>query len=135
MGTEVYHHLKGIIRKKYGANGVNVGDEGGFAPNIADTKEGLDLLVDAIAAAGYTGKVKLGMDVAASEFWCKETKSYNPYYKVPGHEDTKLTGLQMCDLYEELVANYPIVSIEDPFDQDDWESYVILNERMGKNVS
>merc|ERR1719248_448754 len=69
MGSEVYHNLKSVIKGKYGQDACNVGDEGGFAPNILENKEGLDLLVQAIEAAGYTGKVKIGMDVAASEFW------------------------------------------------------------------
>ncbi|KAL3694648.1 hypothetical protein R1sor_008299 [Riccia sorocarpa] len=74
MGCEVYHSLKGIIKKKYGQDACNVGDEGGFAPNIQDNREGLILLVDAIEKAGYTGKVKIGMDVAASEFLTKDGK-------------------------------------------------------------
>merc|ERR1712149_44497 len=69
MGAEVYHNLKSVIKNKYGQDACNVGDEGGFAPNILDNKEGLDLVVEAIEKAGYTGKVKIGMDVAASEFW------------------------------------------------------------------
>ena len=68
MGSEVYHNLKSVIKKKYGQDATNIGDEGGFAPAIADAKEGLDLLISAIEKAGYTGKVKIGMDVAASEF-------------------------------------------------------------------
>merc|ERR1712198_291920 len=69
MGTEVYHHLKAVIKKKYGQDATNVGDEGGFAPNIQDNREGLELLKEAIAKAGYTDKVEIGMDVAASEFY------------------------------------------------------------------
>ena len=71
MGCEVYSALKSIIKKKYGQDATNVGDEGGFAPNIQDNREGLDLLVSAIESAGCTGKVKLGMDVASSEFYTK----------------------------------------------------------------
>merc|ERR1711923_669777 len=73
IGTEVYHNLKAVIKKKYGQDACNVGDEGGFAPNILDNMEGLELIVQAIEKAGYTGKVQIGMDVAASEF-CKEKK-------------------------------------------------------------
>lgn len=69
MGTEVYHHLKNIIKAKFGLDSTAVGDEGGFAPNILNNKEGLTLIIDAIAKAGYTGKVEIGMDVAASEFY------------------------------------------------------------------
>ena len=74
MGSEVYHNLKSVIKKKYGQDACNVGDEGGFAPNILENKEGLDLVVEAIEKAGYTGKVKIGMDVAASEFWLESDK-------------------------------------------------------------
>merc|ERR1712156_805551 len=73
IGTEVYHNLKAVIKKKYGQDACNVGDGGGFAPNILDNMEGLELIVQAIEKAGYTGKVQIGMDVAASEF-CKEKK-------------------------------------------------------------
>lgn len=73
MGSEVYHTLKSVIKKKYGQDATNVGDEGGFAPNIQDNKEGLELLKEAIAQAGYTDKIKIAMDVAAAEFY-KEGK-------------------------------------------------------------
>lgn len=69
MGSEVYHHLSKVIKEKYGQDATSVGDEGGFAPNIQNNKEGLNLLNDAIAKAGYTGKVEIGMDIAASEFF------------------------------------------------------------------
>jgi len=71
MGSETYHHLKEVIKAKYGQDACNVGDEGGFAPNIQANEEGLELLKEAIEKAGYTGKIQIGMDVAASEF-CKE---------------------------------------------------------------
>lgn len=69
MGTEVYHHLKAVIKNKFGLDATAVGDEGGFAPNILDNKEGLDLIQSAIEKAGYTGKIDIGMDCAASEFY------------------------------------------------------------------
>jgi len=78
MGSEVYHNLKTVIKAKYGQDACNVGDEGGFAPNILENKEGLDLVVEAIEKAGYTGKVKIGMDVAASEFWLESDKVERP---------------------------------------------------------
>jgi enolase len=80
MGTEIYHHLKAEIKKRYGLDATAVGDEGGFAPNILDNKEALDLLNSSIALAGYTGKVTIGMDVASSEFY-KEGK-YDLDFKV-----------------------------------------------------
>lgn len=120
MGCEVYHALKGIIKKKYGQDACNVGDEGGFAPNIASNEEGLNLVNQAIEAAGYTGKVKVGMDVAASEF-LKDGK-YDLDFKNKASDGSKaLTGEELLGLYKKFCTDYPIVTIEDPFDQDDWD--------------
>ncbi|MBU0757722.1 MAG: phosphopyruvate hydratase [Nanoarchaeota archaeon] len=130
MGSETYHHLKKVIREKYGKDAVNVGDEGGFAPNILDNKEGLDLLKQAIENAGYTGKVKMGMDVAASEFY--ETGKYNLNFK--GDSPDMKTGAELVELYKEFVDGYDMVSIEDPFDQDDWEPYAGLTEAVKKTT-
>lgn len=115
IGAEVYHHLKSVIKKKYGQDATNVGDEGGFAPNIQDNKEGLDLLVAAIAAAGYTDKVQigilltsltLGMDVAASEFY-KDGK-YDLDFKNADSDKSKwLSGSELADLYRGFVKDYP----------------------------
>jgi len=77
MGAEVYQTLKGVIGKKYGGDATNVGDEGGFAPNIQDNREGLDLLMEAIHKAGHSGKIELGMDVAAAEFYLPEKNLYD----------------------------------------------------------
>ncbi|KAF9550650.1 phosphopyruvate hydratase [Mortierella hygrophila] len=123
IGSEVYHTLKSVIKKKYGQDATNVGDEGGFAPNIQDNAEGLDLLVDAIEKAGYTGRVKIGMDVAASEFFTKDNK-YDLDFKSADSDASKhLPGEELAQLYQEFTAKYPIVSIEDPFDQDDWSAW------------
>lgn len=119
MGCEVYHSLKGVIKAKYGQDAINVGDEGGFAPSILDNKEGLDLLSSAIEKAGYTGKVMMGMDVAASEFY--EDGKYNLNFKSKTDKDLR-SKEEMAELYTQLCKDYPIVSIEDPFDQDDWEA-------------
>nr|KAG5696286.1 hypothetical protein BaRGS_027896 [Batillaria attramentaria] len=125
MGTETYHHLKAVIKGKYGQDACNVGDEGGFAPNIQDNMEGLDLLKEAISRAGYTGKIEIGMDVAASEFF-KEGK-YDLDFKNKDSDPSKwLTSDELSEIYKDFVANYPVVSIEDPFDQDDWEAYTKL---------
>ncbi|KAJ3409339.1 hypothetical protein HDV05_004478 [Chytridiales sp. JEL 0842] len=122
MGSEVYHALKSVIKKKYGQDATNVGDEGGFAPNIQDNREGLELLKQAISQAGYTDKIKIGMDVAASEFY-KDGK-YDLDFKNPDSDPSKyLSGEELAALYKSFINEYPIVSIEDPFDQDDWESY------------
>ncbi|KAL3135043.1 hypothetical protein ABBQ32_007990 [Trebouxia sp. C0010 RCD-2024] len=124
-GSEVYHHLKGIIKKKYGQDAVNVGDEGGFAPNVKSAEEALTLINDAIDQAGYVGKVKIGMDVAASEFF--QNNKYNLDFKAdsPDPEQIK-TGPELQEQYSNYCKQYPIISIEDPFDQDDFESYANL---------
>lgn len=91
--------------------------EGGFAPNIQDNEEGLELLNTAIEKAGYTGKVKIGMDIAASEFYTKD-KMYDLDFKNPNNDGRmKVNGKQLIDIYKSFVAKYPIVSIEDPFEQ------------------
>lgn len=122
MGAEVYHHLKAVIKEKYGQDATNVGDEGGFAPNIQDNREGLELLKVAIEKAGYTGKVEIGMDCAASEF-CKDGK-YDLDFKNPKSDPSKwLTSEQLGEIYTGFTQDYPIVSIEDCYDQDDWEGW------------
>ncbi|XP_042042644.1 enolase-like [Salvia splendens] len=134
MGVEVYHHLKAVIKKKYGQDATNVGDEGGFAPNIQENKEGLELLKTAIAKAGYEGKVVIGMDVAASEFYGKD-KTYDLNFKEENNNGSqKIPGDKLKDLYKSFVSEYPIVSIEDPFDQDDWETYAKLTTEIGAKV-
>lgn len=124
MGAEVFHHLKGILKKQYGLNSTNVGDEGGFAPPLSDVHDPLKLLNEAISAAGYTGKVKICMDCAASEMFKDDTKLYDLAFKsdVPN----ALTGDALHDVYIDMIKKNPIVSIEDPFDQDDWESWTKL---------
>ncbi|KAE9465530.1 hypothetical protein C3L33_02557, partial [Rhododendron williamsianum] len=144
MGVEVYHHLKvghcllflrSVIKKKYGQDATNVGDEGGFAPNIQENKEGLELLKTAIAKAGYTGKVVIGMDVAASEFYGASDKSYDLNFKEENNDGSqKISGKELKDLYKSFVSEYPIVSIEDPFDQDDWEHYALMTSEIGEKV-
>jgi len=133
MGSEVYHTLKKIITEKYGQDAANVGDEGGFAPNIQNNTEGLELLRAAIDKAGYTGVIHLGMDVAASEFY--QNGKYNLDFKnEPSREDQILDPAQMVALYQSFIDNFPIVSIEDPFDQDDWATYATLNGAVGQNI-
>jgi len=131
IGCEVYHKLKEVIKGKYGQDATNVGDEGGFAPNIQSNLEGLELLAIAIEQAGYTGKVQLGMDVAASEFFVDG--NYDLDFKTEGSSDLR-TPEQMIELYQSFVKDYPVVSIEDPFDQDDWASYQGLMAAAGDNV-
>jgi len=133
MGTETYHTLKGIINAKYGQDATNVGDEGGFAPNIGGAKEGLDLLKQAIEKAGYKDKIIIGMDVAASEFF--EEGKYNLDFKNKNSDGSHcVTGEELLQLYKEYVRDYPVKSIEDPFDQDDWDHYAKLTAEIGKDV-
>ena len=125
MGVEVYHSLKAVVKKKYGQDATNVGDEGGFAPNIQDNREGLELLKAAIEKAGYTGKIQIGMDTAASEFYTDGM--YDLDFKSPNPDPKKrLTGEQLITLYKDFIASYPIVTIEDAFDQDDWHHWTLL---------
>jgi len=134
MGSECYHNLKKIIKKKYGQDACNVGDEGGFAPNILDNKEGLALVKECIESAGYTGKIKVGMDVAASEFYT-EDKMYDLDFKTAGNDGSqKISGDALLDMYKEFCELVPMVSIEDPFDQDDFDSYGKMTSAMGEAV-
>ncbi|CAH8825321.1 unnamed protein product [Trichobilharzia szidati] len=133
MGSETYHHLRRIIQRKYGVNACNVGDEGGFAPNISTPIEALDLIVDAIVEAGYVGKIVIGIDVAASEMYSsKNDKKYNFDFKESCSQDQThfLTGDKLLDYYTNLSIRYPLVSIEDPFDQDDWDNWIKLRSRL-----
>merc|ERR1719335_1015036 len=135
IGAEVYHSLKSVTKKKYGQDACNVGDEGGFAIPVQDNNEALDVLMEAIEKAGHKDKVKLGTDVAASEFWEADNKKYNLDFKAENAaEDMKKTGEEMIAYYEDWINNYPFVSIEDPFDQDDWDSYAAFQEKIGEKI-
>merc|ERR1712216_479212 len=135
VGAEVYHNLKTVIKKKYGQDACNVGDEGGFAPSVQDNNEALDVLMEAIKKSGHEAKVKIGTDVAASEFWMPEIKKYDLDFKNPQSSDAmKKTGAEMCQYYLDWFKKYPFVSIEDPFDQDDWEAYSHFNTLCGKDM-
>jgi len=127
MGSEVFHSLKKVLHDK----GLNtaVGDEGGFAPNLASNEEGLAVIVEAIEAAGYKTGVdfKFTLDVAASEFYDAEKRRYN-------FDGKAMKSIQMIDYYEELCKKYPIASIEDALDQNDWRGYVELTKRLGSKV-
>lgn len=125
MGSEVYHHLKKGIKDKFGLDATAVGDEGGFAPNILNNKDALDLINEAIATAGYTGKIEIGMDVAASEFY--KDGQYDLDFKNPNSDKSKwLSPEKLQALYQEFIKDFPIVSIEDPFDQDDWSAWASI---------
>lgn len=135
LGSETYQVLKTIIKKKYGSQNTSVGDEGGFAPEILSEIEALDLISQAIKEAGHEGKIGIALDVAASEFYDEKTKKYNLDFKNNKTSQPRLlTGEQLLDNYLNLVKNYPIISIEDPFDQQDWESYSKITQKIGDKV-
>ena len=127
VGAEVFHNLKKVLKSK-GYN-TNVGDEGGFAPNLKTNKEALDTIIEAIKLAGYVpGKdVNLALDVAASEF-------YNDgIYDIKG-ENKKLTASELVEYYKNLVSEYPIISIEDGMAEDDYEGWTLLTKELGSNI-
>ncbi len=127
IGAEVFHNLKKVLNSKGLATGV--GDEGGFAPDLQSNSEGFELIMEAIKKAGYEpGKdVCLAIDVAASEFY------KNGKYELVG-EGRSLTTEELVDFYEELVNKYPIISIEDPVDENDWDGFRLITERIGDRV-
>jgi len=123
MGSEIYHHLKAVIKAKFGLDATAVGDEGGFAPNILNNKDALLLIEEAISKAGYSGKIEIGMDVAASEFY-KGDDIYDLDFKTDANDGShKINGDKLCAMYMDFVKEFPITSIEDPFDQDDWVNW------------
>jgi enolase len=135
IGCEVYQTLKVVIKKRYGGDACNVGDEGGFAPNIQNNEEALELLMEAISKAGHAGKVEIGMDVAASEFYRAEDKTYDLDFKNPNNDGSqRISAEQLLQMYEGFVEKYPIVSIEDPFDQDDFDGYALMTKKLGSKV-
>lgn len=119
MGSETYHVLKKIIEKYYGKMSTNVGAEGGFAPNVKNIHDALELLVRAIKRAGYEGKIKIAIDAAASEFYSRRRKKY----LVDGKW---ITPEKMLNLYDSIMEHYPIFSIEDPFAEDDFSPWAAL---------
>ena len=127
VGAEVFHSLKKVLNEKGLATGV--GDEGGFAPDLQSNTEGFELIMEAIRKAGYEpGKdVCLAIDVAASEFY-KDGK-----YNLVG-EGRSLTTDELIDFYDELVNKYPIISIEDPVDENDWDGFTKVTERLGDKI-
>ena len=124
-GTEVYHSLKSVLKAQGLSTGL--GDEGGFAPNLSSNRAALDLIITAIEKAGFTPgtDVALALDVASTEFFADDKYSF---------EGKELQAAAMIEYYEKLVADYPLVSIEDPLAEDDWDGWVTLMERLGSKV-
>lgn len=122
--AEVFHTLKGLVKKAYGTSASNVGDEGGVAPAIESATEALELITEAIRIAGYTNKVCVGIDPASSEFYKEEANKYALDFK-QHQPDPKnwLTYTELAKLYAGLTKDYPVISIEDPFAEDDWEAW------------
>lgn len=127
IGSEVFHNLKKVLNSKGLSTGV--GDEGGFAPDLNSNSEGFELIIEAINKAGYIpGKdVMLGIDVAASEFY------HDGKYELVG-ENRVLSTSELVDFYVELVNKYPIITIEDPVDENDWEGFRLVTEKLGDKI-
>lgn len=128
IGCEVYHTLGKIIKAKFGGDATLIGDEGGFAPPC-DNREGCELIMEALKKAGYEDKCTIGLDVAASEFRVKDKDEYDLDFKYDGNI---ISGTELGDLYQSLAADYPIVTIEDPFDEDDWENWSKFTAKNGE---
>jgi enolase len=130
MGTEIFHNLAKVLKSR--GYSTNVGDEGGFAPNLKSNEEGIEVIIEAIKNAGYeAGKdVMIAFDAAASEFYNKEEKVYHLKWST----GEKLTSAQMVDFWAGWVEKYPIISIEDGMDENDWEGWKMLTERLGDKV-
>ncbi len=129
MGAEIFHNLQSVLKDR-GLN-TSVGDEGGFAPNLSSNEEALSTIVEAIEKAGYKPgeEIMLSLDVAATEMYDKESKTYNL-----SAEGKKLNSDEMIDFYEEMVNKYPIISIEDGLDEEDWDGWKKLTDRLGERI-
>ncbi|MCD1294370.1 phosphopyruvate hydratase [Methanocella sp. CWC-04] len=126
MGVETYHALGHILKDEYGRSSTNVGDEGGYAPGINKTREALDAILAAIDRAGYKGKVKMGLDAAASEFY-KDGK-----YQI---DEKDLTRNDLVSYYLDLIKDYPLIALEDPFAEDDWDGFTgLTNKAKGVTI-
>ena len=136
IGCEVFHNLKKVIKAKFGGDATLIGDEGGFAPPC-DVQSGLDMIMEATEKAGYLDKVSVGLDVAASEFKVKGKNEYDLDFKSPdGSKDASLllSGDELIAFYKKIIDDYPIVTIEDPFDQDDWDNWTKFCKDVGEKV-
>ena len=131
------HVLKSLIAKKYGIESTAVGDEGGFAPNISTVEEAMDLLVEAIDIAGYTGHIYVGSDPAASEWYDKETDSYNFDFKRPLDQQDPSKVMkkeEVVKFWEEIKNKYPLKLLEDPFQDLDFEGHALMTAAIGEDI-
>jgi enolase len=130
MGAEVFHNLKAVLKKK--GHSTNVGDEGGFAPNLASNEEAIKVVLEAIEKAGYKpGKdIFIALDPASSEYYIPEEKVYHLKWST----GDKLTIPQMVDFWKDWVDRYPIISIEDGMAEDDWEGWKLMTEKLGSQI-
>ena len=136
IGCEVFHNLKKVIKAKFGGDATLIGDEGGFAPPC-DVVSGLDMLMEASEKAGYLNKISVGLDVASSEFKVKGKDAYDLDFKTTGPTKDLTavkSGDEMIAFYKSLIEKYPIVTIEDPFDQDDWSNWSKICAAVGEKV-
>jgi len=146
IGSETYHHLKKVIKEKYGQDAVNVGDEGGFAPNVQSSNDCLKLIMEAVEKAGYKDKIVLGTDAAASEFCNKDDDKkefkydLNKWVKKGGDDDNKEDKVEPLDsdgltkFYKDLIDNYPLESVEDSHDEDDWKGWNTFTKELGDKI-
>lgn len=135
MCAEIYHTLKSLL-KKHG-HSTAVGDEGGFAPDLPDAREALRFIIEAVQTAGYKPRedIMIALDVAASELYDKNTRKYvfEGEGRMHGHQVVRTTE-ELIEYYEELSEEFPVVSIEDPLDEEDWEGWELLTTRLGINM-
>jgi len=127
IGSEVYQQLGKILKKRYGPEAINVGDEGGFAPPLKDADQPFEVVFEAVEECGYGGKVAMGLDAAASSFFSKDKERYI----IAGKE---YTNAELVDFYKELSAKFPIISNEDPFDEEDWEGFSMITKELGSKM-
>lgn len=125
--AEVYHHMKKIIAKKYGKSSTNVGDEGGYAPPMKEISEPLEVIMSTIEELSYKDSVKIALDTASSTFYDEKSKIYNAMGK-------KMDSGELIDLFADVSSKYPIISIEDPMAEDDFDGFVEITRKLGKKI-
>jgi len=125
--AEIYHHMKKIIAKKYGKSSTNVGDEGGYAPPMKEISEPLEVIMSTIEELSYKDSVKIALDTASSTFYDEKSKIYNAMGK-------KMDSGELIDLFADVSSKYPIISIEDPMAEDDFDGFVEITRKLGKKI-